>query len=51
MLVSVVVTFMSKNRSSLLVSPKMLKKKKRHSIAVCGRLCGEQLFLLISIPF
>ena len=51
MLVSVVVTFMSKNKSSLLVSPKMLKKTERHSIAVCGRLCGGQLFLLIAIPF
>ena len=31
--------------------PKCIKTKERHSLAVCGSLCGEKLFLLIFIPF
>ena len=50
-LVSEVVTFMSKKNSSLSISPKMLKTTERHSLAICGLLCGEKKFLLIFIRF
>ena len=40
---------MSKKKSSLLISPKMLKKKP--SLAVCGSVCGEKKFWLIFSPF
>ena len=51
MLVSEIVTFMSKKKSSLWISPKMLKKKERQSLAVCDSLGGEKQLLLIFIPF
>ena len=50
-LVSEVVTFMSKKNSSLSISPKMLKTTERHSLAICGLLSGEKKFLLIFIRF
>ena len=50
-LVSEIVTFMSKKKSSLWISPKCFKTTERHSLAVCGSLCGEKQFLLIFIPF
>ena len=50
-LVSEVVTFMSKKNSSLSISPKMLKTTERHSLAICGLLCGQKKFLLIFIRF
>ena len=31
--------------------PKCFKTTERHSLAVCGSLCGEKQFLLIFIPF
>ena len=31
--------------------PKCFKTTERHSLAVCGPLCGEKQFLLIFIPF
>ena len=51
MLVSKIVTFMSKKKSSLWISQKSFKTTERHSLAVCGSLCGEKEFLLIFIPF
>ena len=30
---------------------KYLKKKEKHSLAVCGSFCGEKQFLLIFVPF
>ena len=45
------VTFVSKNKSSLWISPKMLQTTERHNLAVCASLCGEKKFLLIFIPF
>ena len=48
-LVSAIITFMSKKKSSLLISPKMLQK--RPSLAVCGSVCGEKKFLLLFSPF
>ena len=50
-LVSEIVTFMSKKNSSLWISPKMLQNNRKHSLAVCGLLCGEKQFLLIFIRF
>ena len=50
-LVSEIVTFMSKKKSSLWLSPKCFKTTERHSLAVCGSLCGQKQFLLIFIPF
>ena len=50
-LISGIVTFMSKKKSSLWISPKCLKTTERHSLSVCGPLCGEKHFLLIFIPF
>ena len=48
-LVSAIVTFMSKKKSSLSIYPKKLKTTERHSLAVFGSLCGEKQFLLIFI--
>ena len=50
-LISEIVTFMSKKNSSLWISPKMLQNIERHSLAICGLLCGEKKFLLIFIRF
>ena len=50
-LVSEIATFMSKKKSSLWISTKMLQTTERHSLAVGGSLFGEKLFLLIFIPF
>ena len=49
-LVSEIVTFMAKTKSSLYeFPPKCFKTTERHSLAVCGSLCGEKQFLLIFI--
>ena len=51
-LVSEIATFMSKKKSSLWISPQMLKKtKERYSSAVCGSLCIEKHFLLMFILY
>ena len=50
-LVSEIVTFLTKKKSSLWISPKMLQKTERHSLAVCGSIYGEKHFMLIFIPF
>ena len=50
-LVYEIVTFLTKKKSSLRISPKCFKTTERHSLAVCGSLCGEKQFLLIFIPF
>ena len=50
-LVSEIVTFMSKKNSYLWISPKMLQNTERHSLAICGLHCGEKQFLLIFIRF
>ena len=41
--------FYVQKKSSLWISPKMLKKTERPNLAVCGSLCGEKQFLLIFI--
>ena len=51
-LVSEIITFMSKKKSSLWISPaKYFKTTERLSLAICGLLCGEKQFLLIFIRF
>ena len=50
-LVSKIVTFMSKKKSSLKILQKSFKTTERNSLAVCGLLCGEKKFLLIFIRF
>ena len=50
-LVSEIVTFMSKNKSSPWISPKNFKTTESHNLAVCGFLFGEKQFLLIFVPF
>ena len=49
-LVSKIVTFMSKKKSLYEFHQKSSKTTERHSLAVCGSLCGEKRFLLIFIP-
>ena len=44
-LVSEIVTFMSKKKRSLWISAKMLQKKRNHSLAVCVSICGVKQFL------
>ena len=46
-----IVTFVSKKKNFLWISKKIFKTTERHSLAVCGSLCGEKQFLLIFIPF
>ena len=50
-LVTEIVTFMSKKKSFLWISQKSFKTSERHRLAVCGSLCGEKQFLLIFVPF
>ena len=50
-LVYEIVTFLTKKRSSLWITAKCFKTTEKHSLAVCGSLCGENQFLLIFIPF
>ena len=50
-LVSEIVTFMSKKKSSPWISQKMLQKKKTHSLAVCDTIWGEKQFMLIFVFF
>ena len=50
-LVYEIVIFLTKKKSSLRISSKCFKTTERHSLAVCGSLCGEKQFLLIFIPF
>ena len=50
-LVSEIVTFMSKKKSSLRISTKMLQITESHSLAVFGSLYREEQFLLIFISF
>ena len=50
-LVSEIVIFMSKKKSSLLISSKILQNHTKYSFAVCGLLCGEKQFLLTFIHF
>ena len=42
---------MSKKKRSYEFPPKCFKTTERHSLAVCGSVCGEKQFLLIFIPF
>ena len=49
--VSKIATFLTKKRSSLWISQKFYKTTERHSLAVCGSLCGENQFFLIFISF
>ena len=49
-LVSAIVTLMSKKKTSLRFPPKCFKTTERHSLAVCVPLCVEKQFLLIFIP-
>ena len=50
-LVSEIVNFWSKNKSSLWISQKCIKTTEKHSLAVFGTLGGEKRFLLIFIPY
>ena len=50
-LVSEIVTFMSKKYISLWIIPKILQNNRKHSLAGFGSHCGEKKFLLIFIPF
>ena len=43
--------FMSKRKVLYEFFQKCFKTTERHSLAVCGSLCGEKHFLLIFIPF
>ena len=45
------VTFVSKKKSPLWISPKSIKTTERHSLVICGSVFGEKQFLLIFIPF
>ena len=49
-LVSEIATFMSKKKSSLWISTKMLQNNRTAKFRVCGSLCGEKHFLLKFIP-
>ena len=49
-LVSEIVTFMSKRNFLKKFPHKCFKRTERNSLAVCGSLCGENQFLLIFIP-
>ena len=52
MLVSAIVTFMSKKKKVLNEFPqKCFKTTERHSLAVCGSHYVEKQFLLIFVPF
>ena len=48
---SEIVTFMSKKKVHYEIPQKCFKTSERHSLAVCGSLCGVKQFLLIFIPF
>ena len=50
-LLSEIVTFLTKKRIFPLISPKNLKTTEKHSLAVCCSFCGEKQFLLIFVPF
>ena len=50
-LVSEIDSFMTKKKSSLWISPKILQNNRRHSLAMCGSLFGEKQFLLIFILY
>ena len=49
-LVSEIVTFISKKKVFYEFPQKCFKTAERHSLAVCGSLCGEKQFLLIFFP-
>ena len=49
--VSEKVTLLTKKKSSLWISPKMVQTTERHSLAECGSIWGEKQFLLIFVPF
>ena len=50
-LVSEIVTFMSKRKVLYEFPQKCFKTTERHSLAVCGSIWGEKHFLLIFVPF
>ena len=50
-LVSEIVILCLKGKVLYEFSQKCFKTTERHSLAVCGSLCGEKQFLLIFIPF
>ena len=50
-LLSEIVTFLTKKRIFQKISPKMLQKKLKHNLAVSVSFCGEKQFLLIFVPF
>ena len=51
MLVYEIVIFRIKREVLYELLQKCFKTTERHSLAVCGSLCGEKQFLLIFIPF
>ena len=50
-LVSAIVTFMSKKKVLKEFPHKCFKTTERHSLAICGSLCRDKRFLLIFILF
>ena len=50
-LVSGIVTFMSKKKSLYEFPPKCFKTTERFNLAVCGSLCREKKFLLLFILY
>ena len=51
MLFSERVTFLSQKRISLWILQKYFKTKEKHSLAECGSLWEEKLFLLMFVPY
>ena len=51
MLVSEIVSFLTKKIRSCELPQKCFKTTERHMLAVCGSLCWENQFLLIFVPF
>ena len=49
--VSAIVILYLKRKVLYKFPPKCFKTTERHSLRVCGSLCGEKQFLLIIIPF
>ena len=51
MLVSEIVTFMSKRKISLRICPKINQKNKKHSLAVCGHFVEKNSLKKKFLPF
>ena len=49
--ISEIVTFMSKKKSSLRIFPKMLQNNREVYLAICDSLSGEKTFFVYLSPF